>query len=606
MAFLSLNKIKLFNKTRVVWLLFSLLFLFFVVFVIFKITNNPYMKENVADISDKWSYYTDADKTERPIHLPASIKEGHQGQSWYLTCILPNMGENAAIMFRSDYSKVIIRLEEEEIYRFGLEKTPFATPGKKLIISRLPTDYSGKKLTITLIPTMNLRAYSIYMGGEASLIAFAVGKSLPGLIVSFLTFLFGFTLLFFFILFINNENAQNGDLFFSLFVILTGLFIPGKVFLIHMLFSPLQLTFILMILSYLIPIAILLYILSTCTGYKIPVITALVIHSVCYLFFSIRQIISPDSNTALLSVFTVIYPIYYLIALLAVIRETRRGNKEYNRLKWSVLFVIFGFVTDKVNTFSGNPMRFNDVETFTKIGLFIFVTIEVWIRISKYLKEKAQIYADYQTSQLRNKLALEHFDNISQYMEKIQLLNHDINHHFHALHSLIDQGETARAREYLYRLSQNYSIEEKIIYTENHLLNCIMTYALKESEKKEINLSYDIHLPENIHMSDNDFYSLYTNILDNALEACGAIENTDSRNICFTCNIKNGFMHITCKNDKENAILIDNGKYLSTKSSDTKRGLGIHIIEKIVEKYHGVMDIDYGEDWFQIRLVLKA
>ena len=104
--------------------------------------------------------------------------------------------------------------------------------------------------------------------------------------------------------------------------------------------------------------------------------------------------------------------------------------------------------------------------------------------------------------------------------------------------------------------------------------------------------------------SDSDFYSLFINIVDNALEACSAMKSNDDRTIELACSMKNGFMHVMCRNSKENAVLVDEGRYVSTKTGNIKHGLGLGIIERIVEKYSGVMDIEHDRDWFVIKLAL--
>lgn len=299
-------------------------------------------------------------------------------------------------------------------------------------------------------------------------------------------------------------------------------------------------------------------------------------------------------------------PVYYTLVVIAFALEIRGGKKDYRRLTWSGLLIIGMFVIDRVNSLMGNPLHLKDVEQFTKFGLLIFITVEVIGRVRDNYKASAQLLADYQASQVKNKLALEHFEDVKEHMREVYRLNHDIRHHFGALGYLLEQNDIPRAREYLKKLAGHYPPDSQMVYANNQLLSYITGYAVKQAQAKSIRFSHTIELPENIGMSDSDLYSLFINIIDNALEAALLVKDAADRHIGLACNMKNGFMHVSCKNSRANDVVFEDGRYVTIKSGDGKHGLGLGIIERIVEQYHGVMDIEHDEGTFTIRLVVKT
>jgi len=230
----------------------SLLLVILLTVVFIRMGNSPYMVSNITDISGQWQYYTDHDPAPQPIRLPHGTKGVYLNENWYITHTLAEQGYNAAIMFRSDYLRVIAELDGEVIYRHGYGEMPFASPGKKLNLIPLPGDYAGKEITLTLTPTMNLRAYSIYMGDQASLISYATGKSLPVFGMGILVFVLGATLLGVYFIHRKNGQAMTADFWFGVFVILVGLHLPGKSLLFLILLNPLQATFVPMISIYIL------------------------------------------------------------------------------------------------------------------------------------------------------------------------------------------------------------------------------------------------------------------------------------------------------------------------------------------------------------------
>jgi hypothetical protein len=570
------------------------------------ISSHPYISRGVTDISDRWQYHTDADPVPKPIELPGGTKGIYLNENWYLTYTLPDIGPNAAILFRSDYLRVIASLDGEEIYRYGYEESVFSTPGKKLIMIPLPDEYAGKEMTLRLTPTMNLRAYGIYMGDEASLLSMTVRDMLPSFVLGTAVLLLGLALLIVYFVQRSKNQAVAADFWFGIFVVLVAVFIPSKSFLLLMLLDPVSASVMPMVVSFLLPCAVLLFARASCPRFKVPLMIALAVHIAGYLPTSLMQLLSPNPPTELLAIFVFLVPVYYTLVVIAFAFEIRSGKKDYRRLTWSGLLIVGMFIIDRVNSLMGNPLHLKDVEQFTKFGLVIFIAVEVIGRVREYYKASAQLLADYQAAQVKNNLALEHFEDVKEHMQEVYSINHDIHHHFGALGHLLEQGDLPRAREYIAQLIGDYSLDRQIVYSKNQLLNYIIGYTVKQAQAKGINFTHTIDLPESICINDNDLYSLFINIIDNALEACAATESINDRNMELACNMKNSFMHVMCKNSKENDVTFEYGKYLSTKPDDTKHGLGIGIIERIVEKYNGVLDIEHDKNWFEIKLVLKA
>lgn len=251
------------------------------------VSAHPYISNGVTDISDRWQYHTDADTAPKPVALPGGTKGVYLNENWYLTYTLPDAGTNAAILFRSDYLRVIAELEGEEIYRYGDEESVFSTPGKKLIMIPLPDGYAGKEMTLTLTPTMNLRAYGIYMGDEASLISMAVRDMLPSFVLGTAVLLLGLALLVVYFMQRKRNQAVAADFWFGIFVVLVAVFIPSKSFLLLMLLDPISASFMPMIVSFLLPCAVLLFARASCPRFKLPLMIALTVHIAGYLPLSL-------------------------------------------------------------------------------------------------------------------------------------------------------------------------------------------------------------------------------------------------------------------------------------------------------------------------------
>ena len=120
------------------------------------------------------------------------------------------------------------------------------------------------------------------------------------------------------------------------------------------------------------------------------------------------------------------------------------------------------------------------------------------------------------------------------------------------------------------------------------IINIIVSQKKDAAEKNGIIFKEDIN-ELGINISETDITSLFSNLLDNAIEACVDIKSTpkieisiNERSICVTNSIiltkkyKSSFFE-TSKKDKE------------------KHGYGMKIINSIVNKYNGLILVkEYG------------
>ncbi len=92
-------------------------------------------------------------------------------------------------------------------------------------------------------------------------------------------------------------------------------------------------------------------------------------------------------------------------------------------------------------------------------------------------------------------------------------------------------------------------------------------------------------------IKDSDIYSLFGNILDNAIESCLKLENKDQRTI--TLKVKKIANGVFCyeENPIYTPIYFKDGLPISTKGDNRYHGFGMKSIANIVNSYQGTMKI---------------
>jgi len=110
---------------------------------------------------------------------------------------------------------------------------------------------------------------------------------------------------------------------------------------------------------------------------------------------------------------------------------------------------------------------------------------------------------------------------------------------------------------------------------------------------------------ELLFMDDADIYSLFGNMLDNALEYEEKVSDKTERFISLTLKKVENFAHVHCENYyKDDADHHKKKGFLTTKKDTINHGFGIKSMEQIVDKYQGQFDIIMADDMFQVDIMI--
>lgn len=164
--------------------------------------------------------------------------------------------------------------------------------------------------------------------------------------------------------------------------------------------------------------------------------------------------------------------------------------------------------------------------------------------------------------------------------------------------------DNQRADDYKQTLEDEISKLFREYQCSNTILSIIISQSLSQAEKE--NIIVDIQM-EDLSLSfitDLDITAIFANLWDNAIEACKEMEE-GKRHIDFIMRQVNGFIII----NMENVYFIDklvfnkNGRVVSSK--ENHMGVGLSIVESVVEKYNGFFHINQNvKDKFVVELTI--
>lgn len=183
--------------------------------------------------------------------------------------------------------------------------------------------------------------------------------------------------------------------------------------------------------------------------------------------------------------------------------------------------------------------------------------------------------------------------------EKYHSLKHDIKKHLGVIFKLLENQENAAVTEYLKKMEADYRIQEEYVRTGNKEIDSIFNYMLRDAKTELKKLDIHIRIPEDFKMDLYDINTLLGNLLENAVYAA---KISKDREISIDMYMEKMILYINIRNSYGNEIKYRKGRYITTRSGG--HGIGLKNVEKIVEKYNGLMKIQHDDTYFEVSAML--
>jgi hypothetical protein len=197
-------------------------------------------------------------------------------------------------------------------------------------------------------------------------------------------------------------------------------------------------------------------------------------------------------------------------------------------------------------------------------------------------------------------------DKERQYLaavENVDAINrkcHDIRRQLRALDFLDDKTRGQSIQE----MENIVNIYDSFVKTSNAAINTLLSEKLLYCNEHKIKLTNIVDGDALQFMSPVDIYTMFGNIIDNAIEAVTKLEDAEKRIISMTVERKGNFLCIQTKNYFNGTIDLVDGLPRTSKEDKTYHGYGTRSIKHIAEKYGGSMNIQTDGEVFILQITI--
>ncbi len=176
---------------------------------------------------------------------------------------------------------------------------------------------------------------------------------------------------------------------------------------------------------------------------------------------------------------------------------------------------------------------------------------------------------------------------------------HDLKYQLSLLEEKMEAGELDQIRQVV----DDYDTS---IQTGQPALDVVLANKRLVCNGRQITLTAQVDGKALDFMSEVDIYTMFGNILDNAIEAVEYLPDARMRIICLTIQNKNGFLFIHEENYYQGEVTLENGRPLTRKDDKDYHGFGTRSIQMIAEKYQGQMEIHASDGVYTLDIVLPG
>lgn len=186
--------------------------------------------------------------------------------------------------------------------------------------------------------------------------------------------------------------------------------------------------------------------------------------------------------------------------------------------------------------------------------------------------------------------------------EETALINrHNMRHHLHLINSYLSDNDTLSAKKYIFEIEKSIDDSVTVKYCNNNAVNLILSSYINMAENQNITVESQIYIPKDCEIADMDLCIILSNAIENAINACVAINDVTDRKININCTSKNEKLFIRVTNNFKGKVEFLDGMPIT---EEENHGFGTKSIATTVEKYNGIYSFTAENGVFKMSIVL--
>ncbi len=296
--------------------------------------------------------------------------------------------------------------------------------------------------------------------------------------------------------------------------------------------------------------------------------------------------------------------VYYVVSFIFFYTIEKKISYDYDKHPISWKIVIGTFVFSAICFFLGNsihpsgnvPAEYQiaiyNTRTLMSLGTCAFLyTFHALLNQTNMVKETTEL-------EVRMKSQYLQYEENRKNSEYINLKYHDLKNQL----LILKQKSNDEQRIILDSMEQELEEHGQGFDCGNKALDTILDAKWKDCFADNITMTAVCEGEILDFMEEMDIYTLFGNILDNAIECERTLLDENKRIIHLVVAKQKNFVLIKAENYCEQKLHFRNGFPASSKHDHSNHGFGLKSIKYIVDKYEGVISMEQNNNWVELSI----
>ncbi|MCI8307400.1 MAG: GHKL domain-containing protein [Lachnospiraceae bacterium] len=196
--------------------------------------------------------------------------------------------------------------------------------------------------------------------------------------------------------------------------------------------------------------------------------------------------------------------------------------------------------------------------------------------------------AEEQLGEYQDKILKTQREEVQNIYKTMRGWRHDYHNHMQKIKAHLALGQFMEVTEYLNRLEADLDAIDVVVRTGNAGVDAILNSKLSSAPDKDIEINCKAKVPDNLLVSDVDLCVIIGNLIDNSLESCGKMKETDKKFIRIYMGVFKEQLYISVMNTTNEHRRKAEHELISMKRGN--HGHGLKRVDNIVAKYNGYIN----------------
>lgn len=298
-----------------------------------------------------------------------------------------------------------------------------------------------------------------------------------------------------------------------------------------------------------------------------------------------------------------------VLTLIWMIRCFRPYYMEFqliNRREWIELCLIpAGFYLARIflRPFLKEPGLEQVVASISLMGLMYVSYILMFRLVSKIAREE-RIQRERDMLESSIKALKRSMEEVHAAEQRIAIQNHDRRHRVRTVQGLMEKGDYDAIRSLLNDMEKAPEQPVASHYCDNLPVNGIVSSYVALARQRQVQTYVTLDIPAKLSVNEWELAVVVGNLLENAIDAAGDVENPEQRILWMTAKSVRGQLLLEVLNTFHGSPVFDEDTLLPISSRGGGHGLGLPSVVYFAEHNGAVFDCGIENDRFFARLLI--